>query len=70
MQTSFLAPADATLLAELIRLCVLIGELAARYGRGASAARGAADTQRQMEVFIRTPRDSAKLLIAEMQGLT
>lgn len=63
LQTSFLAPEDATLLAELTRIRLLINEVAARYGRH---IRGLNESQR---VTIHNPLDVASLLQGEMEEL-
>jgi hypothetical protein len=62
-QTSFLAPEDATLYAELQRLRYLISELHERYGRRLQGREGEPD------VVIRHPKDVADLLMPEMQEL-
>jgi DNA repair protein RadC len=63
IQTSFLAPEDATFYAELTRLRHLMNELTARYGRLPRGRDG------QPEVAIRGPRDVIDLLMPEMQEL-
>ncbi|MGH2351304.1 MAG: JAB domain-containing protein [Chloroflexota bacterium] len=63
LQTTFLAPEDATLLADLSRLRGLVAELTGRYCPSAAAASGG-DAH-----SIRSPRDVANLLAAEMEGL-
>src|SRR5687767_12304003 len=63
IQTSFLAPEDATLFAELTRLRLLIAELTAKYGQWRRRDGGGP------EVVIRSPKDVADLLMPEMQEL-
>src|SRR5687767_9127638 len=63
LQTSFLAPDDAVFMAELTRIRLLIGEVAARDGR---RQRGGAHDQ---QVAIHHPRDVVNLLAPEMEGL-
>lgn len=60
LQTTFLAPEDASLFAELTRLRLLINEISVRCARG---------RERLQQVAIRTPKDVADLLMPEMQHL-
>lgn len=64
IQTTFLAPAEATLYGELLRLRHLINELTARYGRLPSGKDG------QPQLVIHSPKDVADLLLPEMQELS
>jgi DNA repair protein RadC len=62
LQTTFLAPDDAVLFAELTRIRVLIAELTARYDSRVRGPDGA-------PVIIHSPKDVANLLMPEMQEL-
>jgi DNA repair protein RadC len=63
VQTSFLAPEEATLYAELTRLRLLINEISATYRRRLGRGDGTTET------VIRSPRDIATLLMPEMRSL-
>lgn len=63
VQLSFLAPDEATFLADMARLRLLIAELSARYGH---AVRGPDGLPARI---IQGPRDVADLLMPEMQAL-
>jgi len=63
LQTSFLAPDEATLYAELTRLRVLINELTVRYVPHSRRS------YEEQVVTIRSPRDVADLLMCDMQDL-
>jgi DNA repair protein RadC len=62
LQTTFLAPDDAVLFAELTRIRVLISELTARYGNRLRGADGE-------PITVRSPKDVENLLMPEMQEL-
>lgn len=63
IQTSFLAPDEATLYAELLRLRHLINELSTRYSRVPRNSDGTP------KLTVRSPKDIADLLMPEMQEL-
>lgn len=62
-QTTFLAPEDASLLADLTRLRLLVAELTQRYRPSAVPVSG------ETKVIIRSPKDAAALVQVEMESL-
>jgi DNA repair protein RadC len=62
-QTSFLAPDEATALAEMRRVRLIMDEFLSRYGRYPRNPDGTPS------ITIRSPRDIADLLMADMQEL-